>query len=122
MNAINVKREELISKLNTNRDLHRKIFLEAQEGYRAQCIAELDKMLEEARDGKRIRRAIALIEPIDQTKEYDSALEMLKMSVDEVINLEEHDFRCYVLDQWAWKGQSSSSNIRYSTTLAGIGE
>lgn len=110
MKSINIKREELINKLTANRDLHRKIFLEAQEGYRSQCITELDKMLEEARDGKRIRRAIALIEPTDQTKEYDSALEMLKMSVDEVISLEEHDFRCYVLDQWAWKGQWSVSN------------
>lgn len=122
MNAINVKRAELIEKLTGNRDLHRKIFLEAQEGYRIQCIAELDKMLQEAREGKRIRRAVSLIEPTDQTKEYDSAIAMLEMSVDETISLEEHDFRCYVLDQWSWKQKWAVSNAGYSQTLMAMNQ
>ena len=74
-------------------------------------------MLEEARAGKRIRRAVQLIEPTDQTKEYDAAIAMLQMSVDDVINLEEHDFRNYVLDQWNWKQAWTASNIGYSAKL-----
>lgn len=121
VNAINVKRSQLLEKLKANRAEHRKIFLEAQEGYRAQCIKELDAMLQEARDGKRIRRAVALVEPMDQTWEYDSAIAMLEMSVDEVISLEEHDFKCYVLDQWQWKKQWTTSNVGYSRTLMAQG-
>ena len=111
MNSVRVSKKDLLEIVKKNRDGHRKIFLEAQEGYRAQCIKELDAMLQEARDGKRIRRAVALVEPMDQTWEYDSAIAMLEMSVDEVISLEEHDFKCYVLDQWQWKKQWTTSNV-----------
>jgi hypothetical protein len=117
MNAVNVKREELIAVLKKNREAHHAIFLEAQEGYRKAAIAELDVMLQDARFGRRIRRQVSLIEPMDQTAEYDAALAMLTMSVDETITLEQEDFRCYVLDQWRWKGQWSSSNMAYSSSL-----
>jgi hypothetical protein len=35
MNTVTVKREELLTKVRTNRDAHRELFLKAQEGYRA---------------------------------------------------------------------------------------
>lgn len=117
MEAINVKRDELLTVLKANRENHRKIFLEAQEGYRAMAITELDSWLAEAKAGKRIRRALTLIEPVDQTKEYDRAVRMLEMSVDERVLLSEHDFQCYVMDEWHWKQQFNSSNIGYSKTL-----
>ena len=61
MNAINVKKSELLAVLRQNRAQHRKIFLEAQTGYRQQVIDELDSMLRDARDGKKIRRSVTLI-------------------------------------------------------------
>jgi hypothetical protein len=118
MNAINVDKAKLIETLKANREKHRKIFLEAQEGYREQVVAELDKMLDEARSGKKIRRAIHLIEPMDQTKDYDRAIAMLEMSVDATVALEEHDFQSYVLDQWGWKSQFNHSNALYSKSLS----
>ncbi len=117
MDAVNIKRTELLATLKKNRASHRKIFLEAQDGYRKLAIAELDEYLREAKAGKRIRRGLTLVEPVDQTKEYDRAIRMLEMSVDKVVSLSDTDFQCYVMDEWRWKGQFEASNIGYSKTL-----
>lgn len=114
MRTVRMDRLRLLAILKQNREEHREIFLEAQEGYRAAAIKELDAMLSEAREGKRIRRSLSLVAPVDQTREYDNAIEMLEMSVDDKIEITEQDFRCYVKDEWNWKGQFLSSNAAYS--------
>lgn len=117
MNAIVVNKENLLATITRNRDKHRTIFIEAQKSYREAVIKELDSMLADARSGKQIRRSLTLVEPMDQTKDYDRAIKMLEMSVDNEIELAETDFRSYVLDEWHWKGQFNLSNSRYSKTL-----
>jgi hypothetical protein len=78
MKSIMVKKDKLLDLLRNNRDGHRKIFLEALEGYREQAIRELECMLREAKRGKRIRRRVQLVEPMDQTKDYDRAIRMME--------------------------------------------
>lgn len=117
MESVNIKRTELLETLKKNRESHRAIFLEAQESYRALAIAELDEFIAEAKAGRRIRRSLTLVEPIDQTKEYDRAIRMLEMAVDEVVQISDSDFQCYVMDEWRWKVQFEASNIGYSKTL-----
>ncbi len=118
MNAIKVSKTTLLATLRTNRDKHRQIFLEAQQGYRIAVITELDNMLAEAKAGKKIRRSVTLTEPMDQTKDYDRAIAMLEMSVETEVSLEEHDFQQYVLDEWTWKRQFNTSNMLYSKSLS----
>jgi len=113
MNAIRVRRDELLTKVKENRANHRAIFEEALDGYRGQAIAELEAMLAEAKKGKRIRRAVSLIEPVDQTKEYDRIVKILEMSAEDVVELTEEDFAQYVMDDWRWKGQFSQSTMNY---------
>lgn len=117
MEAVKVKKSELLEVLKKNRELHHKIFLEAQGGYRSAVISELDSMLEDARNGKRIRRQITLVEPVNQTADYDRVIRMMEMSCDETINLAEQEFEAYVLDNWRWKQQFNASNRGYSKTL-----
>ncbi len=80
MNTVKVKREELLTKVRSNRDAHRSLFLKAQEGaqegYRKLVIEELDRMLADARGGRPIQRSVTLTEPSNHVKE---------MSVDETI-------------------------------------
>lgn len=116
MSPVKINREKLLDVLRANRDNHRKIFLEAQHGYRAKAIQELDAMLHEARDNKRIRRSLSLIEPIDQTREYTRAITMLEMSVEDEITLSDLDFRQLVMDEWSWKGQFLTANRAYSVS------
>lgn len=70
-------------------------------------------MLANARDGRRISRVVSLVEPMDQTKDYDRAISMLRMSVDDVLEISEEEFQMYVLDEWHWKGQFSASTVGY---------
>lgn len=113
MQTVKVKKVELLSALQKNRESHRSLFLKAQEGYRKAVIDELDGMLDEAKAGKRIRRSVTLIEPIDQTREYDRAIAMLGMSVDDVIELSAEEFNNYVRDEWDWSAKVFGSNTQY---------
>ncbi len=111
--AIRVKRDELLKVLKENRTTHRDTFERATAGYRKRAIEELDASLRDAREGKKIRRAIGLTEPMDQTKDYDRAIRMLEMTVDEIVTIGAHEFQQYVMDDWAWKEQFTASNSAY---------
>lgn len=113
MRDIVVKKEDLLNKVRVNRDAHRDIFLRAQEKYREAIIAELDRMLEDARSGRKISRFISLPEPEDHTEDYDRAIGMLEMELRGEIELTETDFAIYVLDQWAWRKAWASSTASY---------
>lgn len=115
MNEIKVKRDELLAKIKENRKSHRDLFLEAQKGYRELVIEELDRMLKEAKDGKPIRRSITMPEPVDHTDDYDNAIAMLEMSVDDEVVIESNEFACYVRDNWSWKRHAQHTNMAYST-------
>ena len=113
MQTIKVRKEKLLIKLKENRKNHRELFLKAQEGYRQLVVEHLEKMLQDARDNKKVQTYVNLVAPVDQTKDYDRAIAMLEMSVDEEINVTQNEFTCYVLDDWQWKEQFVSSNSAY---------
>jgi len=102
MNTVKVKRQELLTKVRTNRDAHRELFLKAQANYRKFLIEELDRMLADAKANRPVRRSINLVEPRDHTSDYDRTIMMLEMSVDDTIILNVTEFDQYVRDVWAW--------------------
>jgi soluble cytochrome b562 len=110
---INVSKADLLAKLKDNLESHRKIFLEAQKGYRKQVIEELDKMISDAKDGKPIKRSIVLPEPSDHTEDYKVVIEMLEMSIDKTFEISQHEFRNYVLDKWDWSQMAFMANSKY---------
>lgn len=114
MKTVTVAKDKLQNVLKANRFEHRHNFEEAQKGYRAKAIEVLDKALQDAREGRKIRTYIELEAPIDQTKDYDRAIQMLEMSVDENIQLSEQEFAEYVLDDWSWKHQFTATHALYA--------
>ena len=113
MNAIVMRKTELLEILRKNRDNHRDLFLKAQEGYRKQVIAEFERMLEEARDHKPIRREILLPEPIDHTNDYDTIIQMLELDISDEAEIGHVDFQRYVRDEWPWSGLVTTTNMSY---------
>jgi hypothetical protein len=113
MNAIKVNKADLLVKLRTNRATHLDQFERASERFLKIVTAELEGRLAEARKGKVPNLAWAHPMPVNQTKEYDKAIGMLEMSIEDVIELEEHDYKNYVLDEWSWSAQTTASNSRY---------
>lgn len=113
MNTVKVKTSALLETLRTNRTAHRDTFEKAVVGYRKAAVAEIEGMLSDAREGRRIRRSVTLIEPMDQTKDYDRVIKMLEMSVDAEMEISEGEFAQYVCDDWAWKNQFRTSTMSY---------
>lgn len=116
MSAVRVKKEELLQTLRENRKEHRETFLEALEGYRAAALKALTARIEDAKTTKRVSLHFKLIEPQDQTREYDRIIKMLEMSVDERVELTQREFANYVMDDWEWTQQFLTSNSAYSAS------
>lgn len=119
MDVVKVRVAELKATIAENREAHRAMFLEAQGKYRARMVEELDRMLTDARTGRRIRRAVSMPEPEDHTADYDRIIRMLEMSVDDEIELDEGDFSRYVMDQWEWARSFASNTMMYVAAADG---
>lgn len=113
MQEITVEKAALIAKLQSNRDEHRSMFIKAQERYRDAMIAELDRALQEARDGQKIRRAFSLPVPEDHTEEFNTAIEMLQWETGDEVQLDQHDFQRYVQNRWQWAASFAANTQSY---------
>lgn len=114
MDSVKIERTRLLEVLILNRTKHKATVNEAFTKYRELVIVELDKMIAEAKSGRKIRRAIDLVEPMDMTETYDTAILMLEMSVDKNIELSMFEFQQYVEDHWQWSDQFNCSNVMYT--------
>ena len=113
MKAIKVSKDSLLSALRANREKHAAEAKEAHEGYVIQVKAGLRKALREIKTGK-ITTSLGLHAPIDNTADYDRAIQMMEMSVDDTIELTEQEFRQYVQDEWSWRAAAALLNSTYA--------
>lgn len=115
MNKIRVKKVDLLDALRKNREGHRAIFEEALEGYHKKVVEELERRLADARANKRFDVSIRLVQPEDHTEDYDRAIEMLEMDLNDEQELSTQEFAQFVQDDWGWRQQFLTSNAMYST-------
>jgi hypothetical protein len=95
------------------RDEHRSTFEKAQEVYRTKMIEELDRALADAKAGSQIKRAWALPEPEDHTEDYDQAIEMLEMEVEDTVTIDSDTFRQLVQNRWYWERSFATNTMSY---------
>lgn len=110
---VTVRKDELKDILTANRDAHRAKFLKAQEAYRARAVEELDRSLNDARQGRAIRLAISLPVPEDHTSDYDREIRMLDLHQGDTVTLQSHEAEMFVMDRWQWTPRVSASNAAY---------
>ena len=113
MELITVVKADLLDTLRSNRDEHRSMFIKAQEKYREAMIEELDRALQEAREGGRIQRAFALPIPEDHTDDFDTAIEMLEWDQGKTVELSQRDFLTYVKNDWGWQASFAATTQSY---------
>lgn len=116
MQNVTVNKTELLDILHTNRDGHKAIFDEACEGYKAECIKQLEAHLEQVKSNKMFRVIVSLPVPEEHTSDYNRAIRMLEMELKNEVVVDEATFQCLVLDDWNWKHQFLTSNASYSVT------
>lgn len=113
MEALSYQTEALKKTLLANREAHRNLFEKALEGWKEQAYERVTALANELAANKVPELVISLPAPQDRTADYDRVIRMLEMTTHVEIELEEHDFAQYVMDDWGWKQQWTTSNSRY---------
>ena len=57
-----------------------------------------------------------LPKPENHLEDYDRVLDLLKMTLDEELELREHEFNCYIRDQWDWTGRFKNISATYTAS------
>jgi hypothetical protein len=113
-NKVTVKKSDLLEALTKNRETHSREYKEAFEGYKIAFVQEAVKLLEKAKSGEFDKTAITCKPPQDHTKDYDRVIRMLQMSTADEWTVSESQFTQYVLDEWSWQQEFTTSKMRYS--------
>lgn len=117
MHSVKVKRSDLIKTVMENRTTHAAEYKAAVGTYLEKATEELTKMLRDARDGK-VKRHLEIPQPETHVEDYDRVIAMLNMSVDDVIELSDQEFRTYVLDEWVWASSFARNTKSYAGTAS----
>lgn len=99
MDEVKLHKSELLEKLKANRDSHTQLYKDAVEGFKVVAKDKLEKALATLEKGS-LPNSISFSQPVDHTQQYNEAISMLEMSVDEKITLRRGEFNSYVLDSW----------------------
>ena len=108
MKQIRVDKAQLLKILQKNRSEHRATFLEAQKAFRVVAIKALDAQLKDPTTAN-----LKAVRPEDHTVDYDRSIQMLEMSVDQQITVDEREFQNYVQDVWNWSREWASNSMAY---------
>lgn len=123
--ALVFNRATIIEKVKENRAQHIEDYADAFRGYllevEEQAVdisKESSKLASKAAKNKDLPEyfaswRITAEKPEDHEKDYDRALSMLELAVDEEIRLDEKTFAQYVRDEWDWKEQFHNLSSGY---------
>ena len=125
--SMSFRKQEVINKLEKNRSEHEAIYNEAVEGYRValkEALLKLNSLvsdkLGELKDIKLPKPSLKeyplnkLHIPTNSLKGYDTVLEMLSLTPDETIVLDQNQYNCYMKDNWHWMEDFLINNSAYS--------
>lgn len=140
VNKIRVRRTEILDIIRQNYEAHKKAYQEAFDGYKieaAECIAsvkrkvlaalkDLETRVEKA-DRTKGEKPVPLTAipvhfnkavPEDHSSEYEVVIRMLELQADDIIEIEQDRFECYVMDRWEWKAAFETQHLSYSNKLS----
>ena len=119
MQSVKVPRDELLSVLEKNLEQHIIDYNESMKGFREECLAALEKRIKLIEEEKTLDMKFNMSKPQSNEDDYKRVISMLKMSVDEVIELSSYEYDQYVLDNWQWKDSFLRSNQLYNKSFPG---
>lgn len=117
--SVNVDRNELLTKLKINLDLHRVEYQEALAEYQDRLLADLKLAVKKVNSTqnpielKDFRFNIQF--PQNHEDDFKDVIEMLEMSVDQTINLDAESFKAYIKNEWSWQHHFQASKMAYAT-------
>lgn len=114
LGSVKVQKAKLLKALKDNKKKHDADYASGVASYREEAEKALRKRAIEVRDGKTMSTRFDLPEPRTYSAEYDRAIAMVEWSTEEVLDLDEGDFRAFVLDEWDWKNAFVGSTQVYN--------
>lgn len=118
MRSVKVEKHKLLDIVRNNLIKHVKEFDESVKDYKKAALKVAKEHVELAKSGDldQIAKIRAMPQrPASYEKDYDRAIRMLELSVEDTIELEEDIFNQLVLDEWTWKHQFTASSALYKT-------
>ena len=115
---VTVKREELLERLQENREKHEQEFNQAIsqwqnelqssiESIKPNAEFEFPQSLEQLRDDC----------PVSHVNDYDQAIDMFGMCVTEEIKLDSDAFNTFCRDEWGWKDSLATNRFYRSVVV-----
>lgn len=111
--VVNVNRQDLIKALETSLDNHRVQYAEAEGDYKVAVQVFLTQALERARSGDYSKVKLEIDPPVNRENEYLEVIEMLKVSVDETIQLDRDSYKAYYKNEWSWSRNFMETAMLY---------
>jgi wobble nucleotide-excising tRNase len=118
MRSVKVEKNELLGIVRENKKKHIKEFDESVKDYKKAAVKVAKEHVELAKTGDldKISKIRAMPQrPNSYEKDYDRAIRMLELSVEDTIELEEDVFNQLVLDEWTWKNSFVATGALYKT-------
>lgn len=117
--SVHVNRQELLTKLRSNRELHRTEYIEALAEFHERLLSDLKlavKKVNSTQNTVDLKNFSFHVQfPQNHEREYEDVIEMLEMSVDENIELDSQSFKAYIKNEWHWQGQMRAAKAAYAT-------
>lgn len=101
---ITVTKSDLLEKLEAGLNKHETEFKKADAGYKEAAVDFLELALERAKKGDLSDIHFRLQAPGNYAKDFERAIAMIKMSVQDQVELDEKTFKQWVLGEWDWAG------------------
>jgi hypothetical protein len=111
---IKVNKEDLITILRKNREEHAALYQTAIEKYRERSLEWFNAQIDLLQAGKEVQRTLPLPIPEEHTADFDRTIGMLMMDINADLELEEHEYRQYVDNEWGWARTFTSNTASYT--------
>ena len=113
MKTVKIKRGDLLSHLKNNKKKHIEEYTEAMVGYRKAILQELKDKQMVACQNLDISHTLKTVRPASYESSYDEAIAMLEWTTDKEVELDQHEFKQYVQNEWTWKNAFATSTLSY---------
>ena len=133
MKTVSMNKTKLLAIIEDNRTAHIREYNNAVKQYKIDLLNEVNNLhneLTELFNGKTNQTTIEqahklswkpgqLPQPEAHIEDYDRVIEMLRLSVDDHINLSANEFDSYVRNKWAWSDSFVANTRSYSQKFVG---
>lgn len=111
--SVNVDRKDMIQAIKAGLKIHEKEYNEAFEEYKAKVLSEYDRLHKMIKDGDFSNTKIDITPPADHKQDYLDVIEMMEVSVDQIISLDLEAYKAYYKNQWTWSRVFAATRASY---------